>query len=291
MRCLERADADEWHIDGPNLSECFSGRRRLDRCRHDGARRGPRRLQFDGSYNSQLYSTASYQAENLQGISLVGTTSLGGATRRGKTCPFCFSNATLTSCQLFSSQPRRCRPRWHDLANAILRDANLQDADLPTRLPCRLNRTARICEELNGFDAPADRHDEYHFPDGTIQGLNLSGSNSLLTIRDYTGLLAPIPIHVTGGMTVAAGGTLQFMLGGPTWSSTMSFDSGIPVSLGGVLDLQAPGVDPPACSARASNYSIGPASRRAVHSARLRAICRRDTLGIRQAFIPRALST
>ena len=45
-------------------------------------------------------------------------------------------------------------------------------------------------------------------------------------------------------MTVATGGTLQIVMGGPTWNSTISFDPGIPVSLGGVLDLQSPGVDP-----------------------------------------------
>ena len=70
---------------------------------------------------------------------------------------------------------------------------------------------------------------------GAIQGLNLSGTNNSLVVHNYSG---GMPIHVTGGMTVAAGGTLQVVFDGATWGSTISFDPGIPVSLGGVLDLE-----------------------------------------------------
>ena len=79
---------------------------------------------------------------------------------------------------------------------------------------------------------------------GAIHGLSLNATNPLLVIHDYSAS-PPIPIQVTGGMTVASGGTLQFLFDAPTWRSTISFAPGIPVSLGGSIELGvAPGVDP-----------------------------------------------
>ena len=46
-------------------------------------------------------------------------------------------------------------------------------------------------------------------------------------------------------MSMDSNATLQFQIDGGTWGSTISFDAGIPVTLGGTIELGlAPGVDP-----------------------------------------------
>ncbi len=197
-----------------------------------------------GLTNSQLYTTASYQALNLQGISLAGNDLSGGNYAGQNLTSAVFSNATLTGVNFSNANLTGAALDGAILANANLKFANLQDAVFTGATTTGANFSAADLRGATDFSAGGTTTTNTILPDGTIQGLNLSGSNSLLTVRDYTGLQAPLPIHVTGGMTVAAGGTLQIILTEPTWSSTMSFDPGIPVSLGGVLDLQAPGVDP-----------------------------------------------
>jgi len=159
---------------------------------------------------SQLYSTASYKIGNLQGVGLEGNDLTGWS----------FAGQNLTGANLSSST----------LASANFNAADLRGATDPNR-----------SETFYGYGASlVNAIDEI----GTIQGLNLSGTNLSLTIRDYSGP-TPIPIRITGGMTVASGGTLQMVFDGPTWGSTISFAAGIPVALGGNLELGlAPGVDP-----------------------------------------------
>ena len=79
-------------------------------------------------------------------------------------------------------------------------------------------------------------------PNGTIQGLHLDSNNPTLLVRNYSG---NIPIHVLQGMSMNSGTSLVFQFDGAPWGSTISFDSGIPVTLGGKLELGlAGGVDP-----------------------------------------------
>ena len=197
-----------------------------------------------GLTSSQLYTTASYQALNLQGISLAGNDLSGGNFAGQNLTNAVFSSAILTGANFSNANLAGAALDSTTLANANLRYANLQDADFTSATTTGADFSAADLRGATGFSTGESITTNTILPDGTIQGLNLSGSNSLLTIRDYNGLLAPIPIHVTGGMAIAAGGTLQIVLTGPTWNSTMSFDPGIPVTLGGVLDMQAPGVDP-----------------------------------------------
>jgi autotransporter-associated beta strand protein len=81
-------------------------------------------------------------------------------------------------------------------------------------------------------------------PGGTIQGLNLNATNPTLFVRNYN-YAYYTPIHVQQGMTLTQSASLVLEFDGNPWGSTISFDSGIPVTLGGnlALDLVA-GVNP-----------------------------------------------
>ena len=76
--------------------------------------------------------------------------------------------------------------------------------------------------------------------DGHIAGLDLTAGASLI-VRDYDGNL---PIVVDQHLAMDATGTLRLVFDADPWDSTISFAPGIPVALGGTLDLTfAPGVD------------------------------------------------
>jgi uncharacterized protein YjbI with pentapeptide repeats len=84
---------------------------------------------------------------------------------------------------------------------------------------------------------------------GTMGGLDLTASQ-LLVVRDYDGdtnpnrPLPPIQIHVFQAMSSDTTGTLRMLFEEGAWDSLISFEPGIPVSVGGTLELDfAPGVD------------------------------------------------
>jgi len=82
-------------------------------------------------------------------------------------------------------------------------------------------------------------------PDGSVQGLDLAGGRTLV-VRDYDGESAPLPVHVLNAMTMGTGGVLRMVFDADDWGSLISFDAGIPVALGGTLELTfAPGMDVP----------------------------------------------
>src|SRR5262249_26982755 len=85
--------------------------------------------------------------------------------------------------------------------------------------------------------------------DGHIHGLDLNGG-ALLVVRDYDGdpryepAQPPIPITVDQHLAIGPGGTLRMVFEADAWDSTISFASGIPVTLGGTLEVTfADGVD------------------------------------------------
>jgi hypothetical protein len=63
----------------------------------------------------------------------------------------------------------------------------------------------------------------------------------LLVVRDYDGYPAygrgPIPITVDQHLAMAPGGALRMVFEADAWDSTISFAPGIPVTLGGTLEL------------------------------------------------------
>ena len=85
--------------------------------------------------------------------------------------------------------------------------------------------------------------------DGHIAGLDLTAGASLV-VRDYDGNPAatpptgPLPIVVDQHLAMDATGTLRLVFDADPWDSTISFAPGIPVTLGGTLELTfAPGVN------------------------------------------------
>ncbi len=78
------------------------------------------------------------------------------------------------------------------------------------------------------------------WPSGHMLGLIL-GEVDFLFIRDYDGDpdrdVAPIPIRVEDHLAMSGTGTLYMIFEADEWNSTISFDPGIPVDLGGILDL------------------------------------------------------
>jgi hypothetical protein len=77
------------------------------------------------------------------------------------------------------------------------------------------------------------------YPSGHIAGVQL-GAGQALTVRDYDGRrnypIGPVPITV-GQHFTNTGGTLRLVFEADDWNSTISFDAGIPVALGGTLEL------------------------------------------------------
>jgi hypothetical protein len=71
----------------------------------------------------------------------------------------------------------------------------------------------------------------------------LDSNNPTLVVRNYTG---NIPIHVQQGMVLTQSASLVLELDGAPWGSTISFDSGIPIILGGNLELDYIGENGPA---------------------------------------------
>jgi hypothetical protein len=117
--------------------------------------------------------------------------------------------------------------------------AKLTDADVTAA-------DARGASGLPSWDATTDNLIR---PDGHIDGLNLVAGGSLV-VRDYDGgrtlinprngtpvSLPPIPITVDQHLTMAPGGTLRIVFEADAWNSTISFAPGIPVTLGGTLEL------------------------------------------------------
>jgi uncharacterized protein YjbI with pentapeptide repeats len=150
---------------------------------------------------AQLYSTASYQAHDLSGIGLFGN-NLAGAD--------------------FSGQ---------NLSNASFFNAKLSDADF----------TAADTRGALGIDLSAIRAANLILPDGHLNGLDLE-AGALLVVRDYDGdprylPLIPIPITVDRHFAMGPSGTLRMVFEADAWDSTISFAPGIPVTLGGTLEL------------------------------------------------------
>ncbi len=71
-------------------------------------------------------------------------------------------------------------------------------------------------------------------PNGHITGLGLNAGQQL-RVRDYD--VSVIPITVDQGLTMAAGSTLRMVFEADAWGSLISFAPGIPVTLGGALEL------------------------------------------------------
>jgi len=184
---------------------------------------------------AQLYSTASYQSGNLGAI-VLGDNDLSG---------WDFAEKNLTNAAFWRVTLTNADFTGANLTDANFGSASLIDANLSL---CDL-RGARI---LPTQISSAASSENAILPDGRIEGLALDATAKLV-LRDYnpSGTLwtpeppMPIPITVESGMSLNPESTLRMIFEDDDWGSTISFEPGIDVALGGTLELLfADGVDP-----------------------------------------------
>jgi autotransporter-associated beta strand protein len=235
-------------------------------------------LQSTASYQAgDLTGIGLYQCNltgwNFPGFKLAGA-SLGKATMVGNdlsqadlqdsTLGYAdMTNANLTRANLQSADAMYVN--WTganlsqaNLANIRLLHATLNNANLSSTyfVNAYLSLATFTGTDLSGADTRGGFSANFTgatttntiLTDGAIQGLDLSGGRTLL-VRDYDGdpqgsPPANIPIKVKTSMTMGSNGTLKMIFEEDAWNSTISFDPGIPVALGGTLELTfAAGID------------------------------------------------
>jgi uncharacterized protein YjbI with pentapeptide repeats len=198
----------------------------------------------------QLYTTASYQARDLTGINFIGNDLAGANFARQNLTNTRFYHATLTDADFTDANLSNASlaggyylVTGPDLTNADFSRANLTNAVFYRATLTNANFTAADMRGPYIIDFPASaitsnliRHE------GNIDGLDLY-ADALLIIRDYDGdsrqdpAYPPIPITVNEHLTMAPGGTLRMVFEADAWDSTISVAPGIPVTLGGTLEL------------------------------------------------------
>jgi uncharacterized protein YjbI with pentapeptide repeats len=172
-----------------------------------------------GFTKEQLYSTASFQFRDLAGIHL--------------------SYNDLTGWSFVGQ----------NLVDAVFYSATLHDADL----------SGADTRGALGLDLTGSHARNTIFPDGKVAGLALATGERLL-VRDDDGVpytsqpsslpaildaiynlhptpRPPIPVAVHDRLTMAGGSFLQLLFDTDNWDSLISFEPGIPIELGGALDL------------------------------------------------------
>jgi uncharacterized protein YjbI with pentapeptide repeats len=187
---------------------------------------------------SQLYSTTSYQSKDLSGISLRWNHLVGGNFEGQNLNEANFGQANLTGASFHQANLTNANFAnytcgW-DGCPQISPGADFTEADV---------RGAFLLLSMN------DNTTNSILPDGHIRGLDLA-TGGLLIVRDYDGdpyrvnprgviiePLPPIPVKIDQNFSIAPGGTLRIVFESDAWDSTISFAPGIPVTLGGTLEL------------------------------------------------------
>jgi uncharacterized protein YjbI with pentapeptide repeats len=229
-----------------------------------------------GFTKEQLYSTARYQARDLRGIRLeendltdwdfsaqdLSNAFLSGSTLTGANLTGAivtgsnFSNTTshgFTKEQLYSTasyqaKDLRINLSGNDLSGWDLSGQNLTNAHLEAANVTGANLTGADTRNA-GHDFASAITTNMVFGNGSIHGL-LIPTGQELVIRDYDGgsqygyPFDSIPITVFDTATIAPSGLLELVFDADDWGSTISFETGITVELGGALGLTfAPDVD------------------------------------------------
>jgi uncharacterized protein YjbI with pentapeptide repeats len=185
-----------------------------------------------GISSEQLYSTASYQAHDLSGI-VLRSNDLSGWNFAGQNLTnavFGYSFTSVIFCIGGVFYPE-IEYRYSTLAGADFTGADTRGAQYLTYLDSWGAATANLIR-----------------PNGRISGLDLDAGR-LLVVRSYDGEarvdaysgmpapLPPIPITIDQHFAMGPGGTLRMVFEADDWDSTISFAPGIPVTLGGTLEL------------------------------------------------------
>jgi uncharacterized protein YjbI with pentapeptide repeats len=233
---------------------------------------------------AQLSSTASYLAHDLTGIGLFYNNltdwNLAGQNltnadfrfaaltnadfRQANLTNASFRGATLTNADFRQANLTNAKFDFNgtDLTGANLSQANLTNADFsgytdylegdqPGANLTGANLSGADARGANFYLATLDDAITSNLiqSDGHIAGLDLTSGASLV-VRDYDENPAvypptgPLPIVVEQHLAMDATGTLRLVFDADPWDSLISFAPGIPVTLGGTLELDfATGVD------------------------------------------------
>jgi uncharacterized protein YjbI with pentapeptide repeats len=210
---------------------------------------------------AQLYSTASYQIRDLQRIGLGSNDLNGGNFATQNLTNADFGGAALTNADFHDANLTDVNLAAAKLTGANFREANLANAELHggliyccgyywPQVPAMLSGADLTAADMRGpgygealfFDIYAADAVTANLirPNGHISALDLD-AGALLVVRDYDGygysVPIPIPITVDRHLAMGPGGTLRMVFEADAWDSTISFAPGIPVTLGGTLEL------------------------------------------------------
>ena len=222
---------------------------------------------FSGSNltKEQLYSTASYQATNLQGIHLSGNDLSGWKLANLRLSAAHFAGTNLSNAELtgtifesYGCKPKGCLIPFVPGANltaADLSGANARFASFERRKPepCQPHERGFLASQILerrpelrryaqrfGLDPAGAITRNMIWPDGTVAGLGLTGFDRLVVRNHHADPNqgpGPIPVSVQDHVTMEDGGFLELLFDATPWNSTISFQPGIPVTLGGTLEL------------------------------------------------------
>jgi uncharacterized protein YjbI with pentapeptide repeats len=174
---------------------------------------------------AQLYVTTSYQSKDLSRIALNYNNLDGGN----------FVGQNLSGANFEGAYLRGADFRYADLTNSYFEYAELAGADFTGGDMRGASQSIFIPEDAVTTNLIR--------ADGHITGLDLD-AGGLIIVRDYsgdarygTGPPIPIPITVDQHLAMAPGGVLRIVFDADAWDSTISFAPGIPVTLGGTLEL------------------------------------------------------
>jgi uncharacterized protein YjbI with pentapeptide repeats len=214
-----------------------------------------------GFTKEQLYSTASHQQKNLQGV-VFGPNNLSGWDFQGQDlrganfAQSTISNANFSGAVITNAQFNGLTSRNADLSGANLSGSNLDSSDFrgSNFSGANLVKAFLLNSDFNGAvfrGADLRGAEGGNFtsasmtsairPDGTIRGLVLGDGQQLL-VRDIDG--GP-SLRVLNVVSMTSNSRLTLSFGANPWDSLISFQPGIPVERGGTLELVfAAAVDP-----------------------------------------------
>ncbi|WP_218932198.1 pentapeptide repeat-containing protein [Adhaeretor mobilis] len=191
----------------------------------------------NGFSAEQLYSTASYQANDLRGIGLgakdltgwdFSEQNLSGADFEGyDDGPYTqiagadFSGANLTN------------TIWSWVAEDGFRDDTLLFTADFTGADTRQSVDRQLGGGFNVFRAPNRRN--LVQPDGSVDSLDIQAGETF-RVWDLNSE-SPVPIVVQNSFQIDDAGVLRIVIEDDQWGSIIRFDAGFPVTLGGTLEL------------------------------------------------------
>ena len=201
----------------------------------------PRGLPFlfvrgTGISSAQLSTTANYQAGDLNGINFAFNEFAAGSFAGQNLTNANFGGATLTDADFTGAEVRGVSFDRYELCNFII-PCGLTSGITLEQLYSTASYQERDLRGVSGLDLSNAITTNLILPNGHIDGLELDSGR--LVVRDYDGTYdeIPIPITIDQRLAMGPGGTLRLVFEADDWDSTISFAPGIPVTLGGTLEL------------------------------------------------------